>query len=504
MLGRWSIPAVLLIGLLMPEAAEAKRALCQTADRREAQTQVQKNRGNADSLSRPETGLHVDNVQRGLRVHYGDASQEELATELLGFLENAWDRQVETLGYEPPPDDGQLGGNGFYDLYITSVANSGALTVSEGVATNEDGGRKTSFILFDASVSQGERALTIEHEFQHALQFGINARASLFLFEASAVYMETMAFPEQLAYTAVIADYQLRPNAPFFADGIQWQEVTGESIYYEYGGALFLMYLEQLHGDQDGRFVASLWQDAPSNLDPNRTADFLDVLESKGVDLRDSVLDFATWRALVNVYAQDDAGPPAGEEWSGETLLNAQLLTVAGLERPDVLFGPKTTLFLGGCLPFQIGPNAEGLVLEMEASSQTAGFTIEEHLGLATATFGGDLRLADRKQLHPQDLVWPYRLEVAADTVALFALCDVSGGWETQQDPAPIDIALRIYDANNPPKDELPSQEVIDGGLVTSVDSASEPPEGCRCAGATGEHDLVIGLLFFVLWRRRR
>ena len=33
------------------------------------------------------TGLHVDNVQRGLRVHYGDTSQEELATELLGFGE---------------------------------------------------------------------------------------------------------------------------------------------------------------------------------------------------------------------------------------------------------------------------------------------------------------------------------------------------------------------------------------------------------------------------------
>ena len=75
------------------------------------------------------------------------------------------------------------------------------------MATNEDDGQ-TSFILFDASVSQGDRGLTIEHEFQHALSAEIKAS---FLFDTRLHGDD--GFPEQLAYTAVIAD-QLRPNAP--------------------------------------------------------------------------------------------------------------------------------------------------------------------------------------------------------------------------------------------------------------------------------------------------
>src|SRR5690606_13288850 len=140
--------------------------------------------------------------------------------------------------------------------------------------------------------------------------FATDYRATVMFQEATAVVQERLAFPEAATWYEYIGDFQRRPHAPLFVDGVQWQQLTGEPSFYEYGAALFFLYLEQEHGDGSGALLRALWEAGaqPDDVGEN-DPDWMDAVESElGVDVADLLLDFATWRVLVNARAVDGDG----------------------------------------------------------------------------------------------------------------------------------------------------------------------------------------------------
>ncbi len=238
-----------------------------------------------DSLSRPQIQEFTDSAYYPMRLHYSASTSPERVTRLIEILDRAWENQVLGMGFDEPPTDRLRGGDSKYDIYLTAVFNESAITISEESDGPDANDVRPSFILMDVNTAQVDEQVVLEHEFQHALQFGIDSEASLFLFEASAVYMETLAYPETLNYEEVLIDYQSWPNAPFFTDGIKWQDETGVISYYEYGGFLFLMYLDETFGEGDGSFIATLWKRGQNSVEGINEPDFLDVLVDQGRDL---------------------------------------------------------------------------------------------------------------------------------------------------------------------------------------------------------------------------
>lgn len=434
----------------------------------------------ADTLDRPQTPFFVDSDSVDLRVHYELETQQEDAASVLALFEGAWARQVTGLGYLPPADDGNAGGNGRLDIYLTALPEPNAMTVAESLVNTEHGWQKTSFILFDVGISATQRPLSVEHEFQHALQFATDYLESLFFFEASAVFMETLAYPEDDTYTEVIADYQQWPNAPFYADGIQWETQTGRASFYEYGGVLFLMYLDEVHGAGDGQLIAELWQGSRENEGTTNEPDFLDVLVAKGVDLSTSLADFSTWRALVNVYAQEDIGPQAGAGWSGDAILRSQTITAEALKTPLFEFGNENGLYRGGCLPFTYLAQDTSVTLQINLESNESNFSVDNDISLSGVFFDGEENLTSRWEATAAQLYWPYDVYVPADTTFLFTLCDATGNWDADDEPIYLNVSLLIGDADNPP--EMQPQTEPDAEVhVDENGTPGEPDAQCAC-----------------------
>jgi hypothetical protein len=494
MAGRFHLYFVLCVSFLFGGLYSQESRACETLQR------LRQHRDGSDflniksGLQRPAVQTFLDSDIYPLRVHGSNATSMARLERFVQMLEMAWERQVIDMGFDAPLSDGEAGGSTFYDVYLTSVFNQSAVTVAESVSETLDGTAMPSFILIDAQTLEEEEGLIIEHEFQHALQFAMDPLASFFLFEASAVYMESIAYPQNLKYEEVLQDYQDWPNASFFTDGVQWQDQTGVISYYEYGGVLFLIYLEETYGDNDGTFISELWQLGKNSEGEENEPDFIDVLRSKELDLSLLLLDFSVWRALVNVWAQSDEGPHNGAAWSGNSNMARFTLTPSGFSDPILSFGLKDQLYHAGCLAFDYFSNDQETTLFLDVLLENEQKSWLDELGLSAAFFDSEERLVASWSKLPQEVSWPFEIQVPYNQYIVFSLCDVSAQWDTEDSLVPMDFQLYIGDS-------LPL-EVNDAGnfdepdIVTGQTSPIDET-GCNCDSHTSS---APSLRYAVLW----
>jgi hypothetical protein len=100
-----------------------------------------------------------------------------------------------------------------------------------------------------------------------------------------------------------------------------------ESLWYHYGAALFWLFLEDAHGQGDGKLLAKIWQAARQNgtvvspgnalLDVPNEPDVLDAITTvTGEPLANVMSEFAVWRHFVG--ARDDGEHFAhASQWFG-------------------------------------------------------------------------------------------------------------------------------------------------------------------------------------------
>ena len=184
------------------------------------------------------------------------------------------------LGWPAPRSDGKLGGgSGVTDIYLANVGGDGLF----GYAAPDPGQAcKTkcfAFLVMDNNFSTAEFGypnpqipleVTIAHEYNHVLQFGIDAALDGWAFESSATWSEEHVFPNDNDYVNYLNVFARTPGVPI-------TEFSGGRGLRIYGLAVLNHYLDVGDGGLGPGVVLKMWKGGAS-ADPKHFA--LDALDS--------------------------------------------------------------------------------------------------------------------------------------------------------------------------------------------------------------------------------
>jgi len=193
-------------------------------------------------------------------------STAQFAQRVAELLERSADVQHGQLGWPPPLSDGVRGGDGRVDVYLANLCDRKSrsrpcifgftATETQDPSCRAPGYRCAGYMVLDNDFSEFKRPLralqaTIAHEYNHLLQFALDAAQETWMFESTATWVEEHVFPE--------ADDWLRSYVGFWARGSR-QSLTDVSAgrgLRVYGSAVWNHWLTARYGAET---VLRAWQ----------------------------------------------------------------------------------------------------------------------------------------------------------------------------------------------------------------------------------------------------
>ncbi len=211
------------------------------------------------------------------------------------YLEDAWDFQVEELGFLPPVSDNGLSGGNEIDVFITNFSNSYGQTVPDSYY----GPTASSYMEIENDFAEsifsthGYDALkvTTAHEFFHVIHFSYyfdRGYSFHWFMEQSAVWMEDRMYDDVNDYLAYLYLFFKNPQT----------SIDSNSGSYMYGSTLWAMYLAERFGEG---IILDIWTQA-SELE-NGDIDNFDSIIPTG--LAHSFAEFSVW----NWFTEERANP---------------------------------------------------------------------------------------------------------------------------------------------------------------------------------------------------
>jgi hypothetical protein len=266
-------------------------------------------------------------------VSYGDASLAARAQVVLDAAITSYQVQVETWGFWPP---GIEPGAGLYRFYLEDA--EGAAGYTAPYAYDESTPREDAFtyIVIEASLDEASLRTTTAHELNHACQTAMDVGEVVAFMENTATWIEAMTFPEAAQFLPYVFPYfQEQPHRP-----LEYMRMNGSDIY-EYGGALWVHFLETLYGAGDPAWIRSIWEACVQNLGINEP-DYLDAIDERLAEvggLAEAVRTFARYRFFIG---GDDDGQhlPGAGEWYGAEVARAATWSTSNL--PVIDAGPAS------------------------------------------------------------------------------------------------------------------------------------------------------------------
>ncbi|MGA1842135.1 MAG: hypothetical protein ACMUIU_16060 [bacterium] len=224
----------------------------------------------------PEGHFKIHYSESGFNAVLGsDGIQSTIPDYVVSFgsyFEQAWDYEIDTnkLGYDPPPSDGNEGGDSRFDIYIKSINYYGYTQVENGhpyivVHNNYTEGFESN--LDPEGSRAGNMKITAAHEFFHAIQYFYDDWNDdcIWWEENTAVWMEDEVFEDVDGYLNYLGNRYDDTNG-----NLRWD--NGET-WYKYDGD---------YGGISGR-KSDVWFEAPHiSLDTRYTSSF-DRYEYGGV-----------------------------------------------------------------------------------------------------------------------------------------------------------------------------------------------------------------------------
>jgi hypothetical protein len=288
-------------------------------------------------------------------------------------LKQTYQREIVELGWQPPPSDSGLasnGGDGRYDVYVTTVSCSGIAFVDDEAAVSAGSNNWVSHMVlgkdmqacYNASfINTGPGDLStlseyqvildvIAHEFHHSIQDGLNDFASGQFKEASSNWMNDEAFDNINAnvLSTALGDHIL------FSDPSVPLNTTSRGGY---GGWFWLRYLSERFGHA---FVRDIWAQLDTVTNNELTATATE-LGTRGTTLKDSWVDFSG-KLLAKSWFEEGATYPdvaiqnAGSPFSTYPISSSSY-SIDHLARSYLKFNPSTSS--SSLLQIQInGPNS--------------------------------------------------------------------------------------------------------------------------------------------------
>ena len=189
----------------------------------------------------------------------------DIAAETSYAIENG------TIGWAPPKPDGNLGGSSLTDIYLVDVGGDGLFGYSAPDPPPAQRCIRSCFayLVMDNDFSQAEFGypdpqvpleVTIAHEYNHVLQFRVDANTDGWLFESTAVWTEDKVFPNDNDYVAsYLRTFARTPQIPV-------TDFNGAHGLRIYGLATFNHFMDGVRALGPG-VVLGAWKLAPRNGD---------------------------------------------------------------------------------------------------------------------------------------------------------------------------------------------------------------------------------------------
>ncbi|HPG40926.1 MAG TPA: FlgD immunoglobulin-like domain containing protein [bacterium] len=233
-----------------------------------------------------------------------DAATDEFINNVALSFDYSYNYEVNILGFMPPPVDDPE--NPEYDIYVYNFGDYGAST-PENPVTSTTRDDYTGWIEMDNDFTHtltkglGAIQVTAAHEFFHLIQFGyrvfMNTEAnSIFLFEATAAWMEDVVFDDVNDY------YNYLPyffNYPYYS----FSQIDGA---HEYAMCIFFHYLEKKYSRS---ITKQIWEQF---IDSEPYEAIEQSLAMLGSNLNYELADFAIWNYYTGARADTILFYPEG------------------------------------------------------------------------------------------------------------------------------------------------------------------------------------------------
>lgn len=275
------------------------------------------------------------------RIHYTLYGQHRCdiayAQAVANYCEFSWHKQIDTMGWAPPPPDYGQGGDDRYDIYIYDLPSGvGGWCVTEAWYSEPYPNGASSWIGIDNGLGLGNfLKIVCAHEFSHASQFRYSARERTFVYENTAVWMEDCCYEEINYYISYLSTSPNPLGNPDYS-------ITSTQNLYLYAGGIWLMFLEDKYDITCPRRV---WENMGEIAGENTLSAFDAVLRAYySSNLREALRDYALWRYFVGIRADTNRYFKEGNLWPTSYILRTITEYPAwGTEDPCPPFAP------GGC-----------------------------------------------------------------------------------------------------------------------------------------------------------
>lgn len=233
------------------------------------------------------------------RVHYtrsgSDAVSDVYAESTASYVSYCWAKEVDTLGWAPPPPDYSQGGDDRYDFYIMVLSSGvmGATYPEYGYSTPYPDG-VCSHIRLSKAYSGGDLQVTIAHEFNHACQMRYSDNEGTWWMENCATWMEDNCYNNDNYYIDYLS------SSPNPLDSPHLSITTGTNLYW-YAGAIWPKYLSDCFGVD---CVRQIWVYQGQTAGQNTLSGMDYVLSSQySSSLVSALKQYAVWRYFTGSRA---------------------------------------------------------------------------------------------------------------------------------------------------------------------------------------------------------
>ena len=247
--------------------------------------------------ARPEAIGSVDSTIRPVRCHWEEEAHAGYCDEILAGVESAWTAQVDEQGWPEPI----LDEDGLLDVYVSSEGGTAYAYGPWEDADPDDGRMGTAaYIVIDPDfAAETDIGWTMLHEFNHVLQYSIDFTEPRYVaWEGTATATEWWSDRSLWRLDDYIVDFQSQPWVGLLGDGWMLEEEYGVGSLYEYGAALWLLFLDYRTADRAGTAGRDLWLNGAQDGWDNEP-DFVDSMGMQFEDWTEGWLEFAITRAAV-------------------------------------------------------------------------------------------------------------------------------------------------------------------------------------------------------------
>ena len=223
---------------------------------------------------------------------------------LSGILDYVWDIEINSMGYDAPPSDGDLGWDCLLDVYLVDLGAYGYTYI--------DGNQPAStvYMVLDNDFSgfpenlnpggsqEGSMKVAAAHEFFHTVQFQIteDILVNEWWMEASATWIEDYVYPEVDDYVNYIDGWFNLPEFPL--NYFPSDNCSGDPCLFPYGTSVWVKHMTEKYGTG---FVYDIW-DRIKNSESALSA-IENELTERGVNLADEIKEL---RVANLTFTYDD------------------------------------------------------------------------------------------------------------------------------------------------------------------------------------------------------